>query len=119
MGLFSSLFSKSISTVDPNKAQELIKNGALLIDVREPQEWKQGHAPSARHIPLGQLQTKLNTLPKDRQVLTICAVGGRASRAAASLKRAGFEAINVKGGMRAWQSAGLPVVGRGKGGRVA
>lgn len=83
--------------------------GALLIDVRTRQEWKQGHAPAARHISLASLAQQMARIPNDRTVLVICQSGTRSARAVASLRRAGYEARNVKGGMDAWLRAGLPV----------
>ena len=84
---------------------------ALLIDVREPDEWRQGHAPGATSIPLAQLSARLATLPRDRDILLICRSGNRSSVAQDLLARAGFErTINVQGGMIAWQRHGLPVI---------
>ena len=90
------------------EAARLVDAGlALLVDVREDDEWIAGHAPPALHVPLGRLpQTRL---PADRAVLAICRSGNRSATAAALLLARGVDARNVAGGMRAWQAAGLPV----------
>lgn len=84
--------------------------GAVLVDVREPHEWRAGRARGARHVPLGQLPDELDRLPRTAPIYLICRSGNRSHTAAAYLKRAGFERpINVRGGMLAWERAGLPV----------
>lgn len=80
-----------------------LERDALLIDVREPDEWREGHAPEARHIPLGHLGGYLDELPQDRDLLLICRSGGRSDYAMRALRQAGFpRAINVAGGMLDW-----------------
>jgi rhodanese-related sulfurtransferase len=95
--------------VGAREADGLVQAGALLLDVREPAEWRAGHAPGARHIPLAEIQGRLGGLPRDRRVVVVCRSGGRSARATALLARSGFEAVNLNGGMRAWASAGLAV----------
>jgi rhodanese-related sulfurtransferase len=86
------------------------EHGALLIDVREPDEWRAGHAPGAQHIPLGSLARRLPELPRDRDVLLVCRSGNRSGSARGLLARNGFpRAFNVAGGMLAWARAGLPI----------
>ena len=87
-----------------------VPEGAVLVDVREPDEWAAGHAPSARHIPLGQLGARAAEIPKDADVYVICRSGVRSARAVQALAGAGWHALNVDGGMRAWDAAGLPMV---------
>ena len=102
------------------QARDLQQQGAILLDVREDAEWQAGHAPKARHIPLGRLPARLSDLPSGRTVITVCRSGHRSARAAALLARDGREVINLSGGMRAWARAGLPVVAAGgHPGRVA
>jgi rhodanese-related sulfurtransferase len=84
-------------------------NAPLLIDVRQPDEFRTGHAPDARLIPLGDLNKRMSELPKDRQILVICASGSRSSMATHQLVAAGYDAVNVRGGMMGWMQAGLPV----------
>jgi len=114
------IFSKPYGTVSAAQAAALAGGGAVLLDVREPQEWQAGHAPRARHIPLSQLPRRAAELPKGRAVVTVCRSGARSARAATMLARDGREVSNLSGGMHAWARAGLPVVAKGGGsGRVA
>lgn len=83
------------------------RDDAVLLDVREPQEWDEGHAPGAVHIPMGELT--LDNLPAGRPVLCLCRSGGRSGRVAEQLVAAGVDARNVTGGMIAWEAAGLPI----------
>jgi rhodanese-related sulfurtransferase len=80
-----------------------------VLDVREEYEWLDGHIDGAHHIPLGQLPARLAEIPEDKQVVCVCAVGGRSERAAHFLGATGREAVNLDGGMHAWHSAGRPV----------
>jgi rhodanese-related sulfurtransferase len=108
------------STVTPAEADQRTRAGAVLVDVREPSEWAAGHAPAAKHIPLGDLTRRLGELPADKPLLTVCRSGRRSAQAAALLAGSGREVHNVRGGMTAWAGAGLPVVGKGgRPGRVS
>lgn len=82
---------------------------AFVLDVREPDEWARGHIESAVHIPLGQLQERVGEVPLGQKVLCVCAVGGRSSMATQFLASVDRDAINLDGGMSAWESAGRPV----------
>jgi rhodanese-related sulfurtransferase len=83
--------------------------GAWLLDVREPDEWAAGHVPQATHIPLGQLGARTAELPQDREIYVICRSGARSARAAQALNGAGWQAVNVAGGMQDWAAAGRPM----------
>ncbi len=117
MSLLSRLFGAPSSTpaaapqaVDVHEARRRQTGGALLIDVREPGEWQQGHAPDVTLIPLGSLATRLADIPHDRDVLLICRSGNRSGTAQRQLLQRGYERVfNVSGGMNAWASAGLPI----------
>ncbi len=91
-------------------ARGRMNRGATLVDVREPDEWAAGHAQGAHHIPLAQLGQRQRELPADRPVITVCRSGARSARAATLLAGQGRDATNLRGGMRAWAAAGLPVV---------
>jgi rhodanese-related sulfurtransferase len=78
--------------------------------VREPDEVAQGRAPEALLIPLGSLGERLAEIPEDRTVLVVCRTGARSAVAAQALTSAGYQALNLAGGMEAWRDAGLPVV---------
>jgi rhodanese-related sulfurtransferase len=74
-----------------------------LIDVREPQEYEAGHILGARNIPLSQLKMRLIELRKDKPVYLYCASGNRSMRAAALLKRNGYETLcHLQGGFKKW-----------------
>lgn len=103
----------------PTEAASAQREGAVLLDVREPDEWEAGHAPGAVHLPLGRLAEAPDLLD-GKPVFAICRSGRRSGEAAKALTAAGIEARNVDGGMQAWSSAGLPVVrDDGSPGRVA
>jgi rhodanese-related sulfurtransferase len=86
-----------------------VPEGAFLLDVREDDEWADGHAPGATHIPLGQLQARVAAVPRDRQVVAMCKGGGRSARATVFLREQGIDAHNYDGGMHAWAAAGGPM----------
>ncbi len=96
-------------TVEPSQVPGLLAAGALLLDVREEDEFRSARIAGAVHIPLGALPARMRTLPKDRMVLTICHVGARSAQAAALLAVQGHDVRNVAGGMAAWSRAGLPM----------
>jgi rhodanese-related sulfurtransferase len=95
--------------IGPNDA--LAMPGALLLDVRELYEWEAGHAPEAEHLPMGEVRAD-HPLLADRQrpIVCICRSGARSRRVAEVLVGAGWPAVNMAGGMKAWDAAGLPVV---------
>lgn len=99
--------------LNPNEAIQLInRENALVLDVREEGEFRDGHIVDARHIPLGSLEKRLEELSayKDQPVLVSCRSGHRSANACGLLKKNGFNKIyNLRGGMIAWQNAGLPV----------
>lgn len=100
-------------TVDVKQGASLQSQGTLLIDVREPDEYAQGHAPGSTLIPLGQLEQRLQELSasKDKPIALICRSGNRSGMAQKILEKAGFtKTVNVAGGMNAWVRAGLPMV---------
>lgn len=93
------------------EARERISSGEPLyiLDVRETEEFRAGHLQNAHLIPLNQLSKRMNDLPKDKDILCVCASGSRSSMATRMLRNAGYRAINLRGGMFGWQSAGYPV----------
>ena len=96
--------------MDADDARALADAGALILDVREDDEWAAGHAPGAAHIALGALPVRHTSVPLDRQVVAVCRGGGRSQRAAEALRNAGYDVVNLSGGMQAWAAAGHPVV---------
>ena len=109
MGLFD-MFKKKFESVSPTEAQGRIEAGAMLLDVRESGEYQAVHAPAAKLISLGALPRRLKELPKEREILVICASGTRSTQAANLLAAEGFQVTNVSGGMAGWQRAGLRAV---------
>jgi rhodanese-related sulfurtransferase len=87
-----------------------VKDDAVVLDVREPDEWEAGHIPGALHIPLGEVPARLADLPESGEVVVVCRSGGRSARATNWLNQNGYEAINLEGGMGAWASAGREMV---------
>ena len=99
-----------ILDVDVQTADHEAGDGAVLLDVREQQEWDAGHAPQALHVPLSSLEAA--ALPPG-PVLAICRSGNRSGVAAQQLADAGVDVRNVAGGMLAWAEAGLPMATSG------
>ena len=92
-------------------ASELHALGAFVLDVREPDEWAAGHIQGATLIPLGQLASRTNEVPRDRAVVVVCRSGNRSAQGRDILQGAGLTAVtSMSGGMSAWATAGLPVV---------
>jgi rhodanese-related sulfurtransferase len=83
-----------------------VPDDVFLLDVREPDEWRAGHAPGARHIPLGELSARSAEIPRDTAVYVICRSGARSARAVQALASAGWQALNVADGMHGWEAAG-------------
>lgn len=84
----------------------------VLIDVREPDEWRSGYIKGARHVPLGSLSSKLDELKQDpdKQILLYCRSGNRSSQAANTLVKAGFtDVAHLAGGITAWKAENFPV----------
>ena len=92
--------------IDAVHALGLVRDGATLLDVRERNEWKSGHAPQAVHIPLGEVAQAGRRLPQDRRVVVVCASGARSNVAARQLRVLGYDATSLSGGLSAWQRAG-------------
>lgn len=106
-----SLFGPKVDESDVRTVADAVANGeGILVDVREPHEFRAGHARGARAIPLGDLPARLGDLPRETPVYLICATGNRSRTAAGFLARQGFDRpVNVRGGTAAWQRAGLPI----------
>jgi len=98
--------NEAVPEVSPEAAVQKVAAGTPLIDVREQSEWHVSHAPDAHLIPLGELEARLSELPRDREILVICQSGARSERAVQFLRRSGFDAATVPGGMLAWSAIG-------------
>ncbi|MEH6385084.1 MAG: rhodanese-like domain-containing protein [Colwellia sp.] len=102
---------KVADTVDIEKVKDLRGSGALVLDVREPNESQEGHLEGAIAIPRGVLEMKISDEESDHQrtIVTYCASGGRAALAAATLRKMGYiAALASEAGFNDLQAAGLP-----------
>lgn len=101
--------------VTVKEAAELLKKDPgeiLILDVRTPAEFKQGHLPNARNMDFfgGRFDQDVQQLPRDKPILLYCRSGKRSAGAAEILKEAGIKnVIHMRDGMNAWEKAGLPV----------
>ncbi len=100
------MFSPQVPAIDAVS----VPDDAVILDVREPMEWDAGHVRGALHIPMADLPARLEELPGDGTVHVICRSGNRSARATSWLNDNGYDAINVAGGMGAWQDAGREMV---------
>lgn len=82
----------------------------ILLDVREDDEWQQGHAPGAVHIPMADIPVRVDEIDPDTDLFVVCRQGGRSARVAAYLEQLGYEPTVVVDGMVGWQVAGRPIV---------
>lgn len=112
MDFFTKLFNQpSINQLEPGEVQTLASRSPrpYLLDVRTPGEYKQGHVVGAELIPLDELHTRMARIPKEREIICICASGSRSIAAARRLSTQGYKVSNLRGGMGRWVRAGLPV----------
>ena len=84
--------------------KDVFEYKALILDVREPGEFKMGHVEGAVNIPLNSLRPRMHELPRDREILVYCAVGQRSYYASRALRLHGFNARNISGGMRSYHA---------------
>jgi rhodanese-related sulfurtransferase len=96
--------------VTPAEARRKQQEGAVIIDVREPFEWSEGHIPGALHFPLGGLSSHLRDLDASQETIMVCRSGSRSMRATQILQQAGFSQVkNMTGGMIRWTQERLPI----------
>lgn len=100
-------------SVSPLQATLMInREDAIVLDVREADEFARGHVPNARGIPLGQVASRLGEIEKfkDKPVIVLCQHGNRSASACGTLRKNGFgKVFNLSGGLNAWEQAGQPV----------
>lgn len=109
--------STAVESITPIEASRL--GDAVLIDVREADEFAAGHAPQAVHVALGDLEANVDHLAPGRTIVCVCRSGNRSMLAAQFLTAHGRDARNLDGGMRAWAAAELDIVdARGRAGTV-
>jgi len=81
----------------------------LVLDVREPYEWRQVRMPGARHMPMNRMPEQLDDLPRDRRIVVVCAHGSRSYSVAAWLTEHGYPAASLQGGITQWTIQGGPI----------
>ncbi|WP_126425006.1 rhodanese-like domain-containing protein [Brevibacillus marinus] len=93
-----------VKEITPQELAERIKRGEKLqiVDVREPHEWLEGHIPQARLIPLATLPARMQELDKEIPIVMVCHGGVRSWHATAYVQQFGYQALNMAGGMLAW-----------------
>jgi phage shock protein E len=100
-----------MSEVSPERAQELVRDGGELVDVRSPEEHEAGHIEGDRPIPFDHLKDAAGELPEDHPVVLYCRSGDRSGAAVQALRASGYDAYSIEGGILAWQEHGLPIDG--------
>jgi rhodanese-related sulfurtransferase len=100
-----------VSEIDVEELARRLDAGAVLIDVRNPDEYTSAHVPGAVLLPLGELPYRTEEVPAGVQVLLICRTGARSLVAAEFLSEHGIDAVNVAGGTKAWVESGRVAVG--------
>lgn len=98
-----------IPEIDQDTFATRLAEGAYTIDVREVREYRPGHVPGVKNMPLSLLPVRMAELPKDQPVYVICQAGGRSAQATALLRGAGIDATSVAGGTGEWIESGRPV----------
>lgn len=103
--------AEAIEELTPQELRQRLQNGGtppLVIDVREPREFNQGHIPQAQLMPLPKFFADTPELPTDREIVLVCRTGRRSTRAAQTLRNKGYKDVRVlQGGVLAWEAAGL------------
>ncbi len=102
------------ATIAVQQADDLIRDGAFILDVRSQAEWDQSHIKGSTLIPLDQLSARLDEVPRDRDVLVVCRSGNRSQAGRSTLIQAGYTRVtSLGGGLTAWTAAGYPTEGTG------
>ena len=103
---------KNVTEISPQEAAAKLKTGeAVIVDVREKDEWDEGHIPGATHISRGTIELDIEEKVPDPSAMVICHCGGggRSALAAESLQKMGYKKVrSMAGGLKAWNAAGLP-----------
>jgi rhodanese-related sulfurtransferase len=109
--VFQRLFKQpSVEEVSVDEAKAKQKVGAVIVDVREPNEWREGFIPGAKLIPLASLASRARELDPSKEVIAVCRSGNRSISAALILQRAGFTRVSsMAGGMSSWMRHRFPV----------
>ncbi|PRZ44430.1 rhodanese-related sulfurtransferase [Antricoccus suffuscus] len=97
----------------PETTVDQLPADAVILDVREDDEWQAGHIEGVTHIPIAEVPQRLGDVPEGDPVYVFCRGGGRSSRVTEWLNNNGYDAVNVDGGMKSWEAAGKPLVADG------
>jgi rhodanese-related sulfurtransferase len=93
-----------------DELEDAIKRGFFVLDVREQNEWDEGHVPGAKLIPLGQLQERVAEVDDATRVFVICRSGARSLQGADILEENGIDSVSVAGGTMGWINSGREVI---------
>jgi rhodanese-related sulfurtransferase len=99
----------NVPEIDIDELARLREAGAVLVDVRQPDEYETARVPGAQLIPLVDVPERIEEIPSDERVYVICGSGGRSAKAVEYLNNQGYDTVNVAGGTKAWLEAGHPV----------
>ena len=100
----------TVPEIDLSTLERLLPDGIVLVDVREEDEYLDGHVSGAVLVPLATVPDQIGELPTDATVYVICALGGRSARAVEFLRSQGLDAVNIAGGTQGWIDSGRAVV---------
>jgi rhodanese-related sulfurtransferase len=87
------------------------QNDTFVVDVRTQEEWNEYHVPNTNLIPLDQLPSRLNEVPKDKEILVVCRSGNRSQQGRDILLQANYNATSMTGGLKEWYAKGYPIEG--------
>lgn len=109
--MLSRLFGPNVPQMGPGQihAKLVEKPAPILIDVRQPEEYRSGHISGAKLVLFGNLMRSMQEIPHNREIICVCQSGSRSQAAAQQLIAAGYSVVNLKGGMDGWQRAGFPM----------
>ncbi len=102
---------KNIVEISPNETKRQLDRGAVVIDVREDNDWREGHIEGAKHLSRGIVELEIeDEIPDLNQpIICYCGGGSRAALVTESLQKMGYKNVrSIRGGFRAWKAAGLP-----------
>lgn len=111
MNYLKMIFGGSQTAMSAAEAKTFIDENkdVVVIDVRQASEYRSGHIPGAKLIPLSDLPQQMSSLPNNKTILCVCRSGSRSGIAVRNLTSAGYKAINLQGGMMRWERARFPV----------
>jgi rhodanese-related sulfurtransferase len=96
--------------ISVSEAYNKYQNGAYVLDVRTQEEWNDFHAPNTTLIPLDQLPSRLDEIPRDREIVIVCRSGNRSQQGRDILLNTGFQQVtSMQGGLNEWRASGYPI----------